>query len=155
MLHHQFWLVLSSVVTLNMSINLRDFISFYIFFIFGIFKVAKTYTWFLNTQKVRLDIVVKRTGFYPTIDHEERLVWQKVPDYHYFRFAPSFIVFFSKIYLGNIWLYISTSPTIKLLVAVWSISWKNSSLLNSNPDLLLNVQDKLYHTSLLFVWKKF
>merc|ERR1712131_469193 len=37
------------------------------------------------TGQVRLDIVVKRTGFYPTIDHEERLVWQKVPDYHYFR----------------------------------------------------------------------
>jgi len=35
--------------------------------------------------QVRLDIVVKRTGFYPTIDHEEKLIWKKVPDYHYFR----------------------------------------------------------------------
>jgi len=37
------------------------------------------------TGQVRLDIVVKRTGFYPTIDHEEKLIWKKVPDYHYFR----------------------------------------------------------------------
>ena len=43
--------------------------------------------WFGNLSKVRLDIVVKRTGFYPTIDHEEKLIWKKVPDYHYFRFV--------------------------------------------------------------------
>jgi hypothetical protein len=37
------------------------------------------------TGQVRLDIVVKRTGFYPTIDHEDKIIWKKVPDYHYFR----------------------------------------------------------------------